>query len=284
MKQAIYTGLLFIFSLTQVTMSLAQSDQFLYDQNQTPELISAAAISAIAKDSIVQETTYLNTLLLDPQNASSPYKRRLLESFFQQSFKNQIDPEELYNKCVYSKTDLINLNNPVLRPEDDATAAKMRALETVGALYGREVWRLFSQACGFARTRFESRLSQLTSQGQPINLNSDQIANLSSILFFPTVVGTAPSRTMEFVSSLFKTAILGSFIFGPVTALSGMAVGGSVILVASATNSSHGLLGEIMSAFQKTPNEKLAALLSKSPVEMSLDLTPNEETWKNGMI
>lgn len=279
MKSRLIFGYLFLLSLTPAPNLFAEVIQNSVLGDQAPSLISAVEVSAIAKEAIAQELGVLNSSLLNPNEGSSSYDTRLLERFFENTFKNQIDLEHLYGKCVFANSDLLNLNHPVLRPEDDVTAARIRSLESIGALYGNDVWRLFTQACNFARARFEDRISQLTSNGTPLNLSEEQIKNLSSIIFFPTAAGSAPSRTKEFFSSLFRSSFFGAMIFGPVSVLSGLAIGGSVILVANASNASSGLLNELISIFQKTPNEKLAALLARSPIDVRIDLTPSEEAF-----
>jgi hypothetical protein len=244
-----------------------------------PGLISANEVSAIAKNSVVQEVADLNNALANINGASdhSIYKAKLLKSFVQQTHKNQIDPGELYERCTYSESDLVNLSSPVLRTEDDATAGQMKALQTVDSLYGKDVWRLFSQACHSAQKRFEQRLVGASSNGTALNLDAAVIKNMSSVIFFPTLVGSAPSEKREAMTTLFNTVILGSLVFGPISALNAIAVGNDFIMIATASNMGYGLVGELTSMFQKTPNAKLGELLSRSPTNVSLDLNPSEQ-------
>lgn len=241
-----------------------------------PGLISATQVSAIAKDSVAREVGDLNQALADP-SAKSAYPGKVLKSFMSGTHKSEIDPDEMYEKCAYGESDLVNLADPVLRPEDDATAGKMSALASVGALYGKDAWKLFSQACRLAQGRFEQRVSELTSNGTALNLDANEVKALSSIVFFPTLAGSAPSLKKEVWDTLFNTLVMGSLVFGPISALDGMAIGNDFILIATASNMGNGLLAELVSAFRKTPNEKLGELLSRSPIDVNLDLNPSEQ-------
>jgi len=244
-----------------------------------PKLISATEVSAMASDSVAQELSDLNEALSNSDSNSIHYNKKMLRKFKEQTHKSAVSVDELTQKCTYSESDLANLDSPILNPENDVTTEKMKSLESVGTLYGKDVWRLFSQVCRFAQVRFEKRLGQIQSGGSALNLNAAEIKTISSILFFPTQMGSAPSFKKEIALEIFNTAIMGSLVFGPIAALSAMAIGTQFIMVATASSSSNGILSEMTTHFQKSPNTKLGELLSRSPIEMSLDLTQDEIKW-----
>lgn len=207
--------------------------------------VSIDALEAIAKNAVAEELSLFNASIASPDMPTPSYPKKLIKQALADlpARVDRIEFNELFDKCTYSESDLVQLVDSTLTESDDAIAAKRNNLANVRQIYSKSVWKLFSIACLNARTRFEARLKRVTAGGHTLGLTETEIKSISSVLFFPTAIG-APSNK-ETVIAVFNGVVSAALIVGPAGALLGFPVGATLIMTTTMTSSSFNLWNQL---------------------------------------
>ena len=226
-----------------IMLSLGMNLQSAHAQvEETSPLLSTDQIELVAKGAITDELKTVNEGLSHHANHIDGYTGPQLKAFYKLG-KEEISPEYLYDKCVYSEQNLVSLMSTTLTLGDDSVATHKGSLEGVKALYNSKLWRFLSRICVNSEERFVERLHTLTSQGKPVTLSETAITQITKVIFFPTDFGK-PSFKKELLT-VFNSLLSGAFLVGSTSSLFGLPFAGLILTVSSLINTASGIARSI---------------------------------------
>ena len=233
--------------------------------------VSVEAMEAIARNSIINAAQVLNAELAGTH--SGQYPKKLLRTFHKIG-KKSITPEYLFDKCIYTKENILSLLSSQFTLEDDAVAYKNKKLYGMRSMFKRRVWKLVGLACTDARRHFEQRLKILTVNGKPLNLDRKSIKELSLVMFFPTHIGrpSIKKSVLQSFTLILSTAVL----IGTVGSYIGLSTATVILTISVPINSVWSYTTNLVGNLNK--NAKLSELIKTDHFNY-LDLTPAEMTW-----
>ena len=248
-------------SLSSVTTSHAEGEQV---------MISAHQIEAIAMASVSEEATHLNAILAGTEENDS-YQNKSIQALLEYG-KSYLDENYLFDKCIYTEGNLISLLDSKMTTGDDAAAAKRASLGNVKGLYNGKIWRLISQACINAESRFKNRLSTLTLNGRTLSFDEDTMNTATDILFFPTEAGR-PSLKKGALNTL-GTVLTATLFIGSSSSLIGLPLGKLLVSIVVPASSLLGVRNAILSG--NPTAQSISDSIISNQNEMKIDLNTNE--------
>ena len=194
--------------------------------------LELSQVALLAKRAVDDEVAEFNSSLTT-RGYVEGYSPNLTQ-YMINSGKARIDPSFMLEKCTLSNENIAAIFSSTLSDEDDALEARKNGLAAIKTTYDGKVWRLLSQVCSRARTRFVNRMDVATENGVALNFSEQVIGETAKVLFYPTDFGRATAR--KAIAQAFNFLLNGALTIGAGGMLMGIPVGGVILSVVTTVN------------------------------------------------